>query len=51
MGKNATSYIPVKSEHGHSPKYTEHVFSVIGLNIPGHGIDHKLQFMLNNTSI
>ena len=30
MGQNSTSQIPVKSEHGYSPKYPEHVFSVIG---------------------
>ena len=34
MGKNAISHIHVKSEPGYSPKYTEHVFSVIGINMP-----------------
>ena len=43
MGKNAIFHIHVKSEHGYSAKYTEHVFGVIGLNLPRHGLDHKLR--------
>ena len=42
MGKNETFHIHVKSEHGYSPKYPEHVFSVIGLNLCRHGYDHKM---------
>ena len=33
MGKNDTFHIYVKSEPGYSPKYPEHVFSVIGLSL------------------
>ena len=33
MGKNTTFHIHVKSEPGYSPKYPEHVFSVIGINM------------------
>ena len=29
MGRNATFHIHVKSKHGYSPKYPEHVFNVI----------------------
>ena len=43
LGKNATFYIHVKSEPGYSPKHPGHVFSVIGFNMPCHGLDHKLQ--------
>ena len=43
MGKNATFHIDVKSEPGFSPKYTEHVFSVIGLSVCRQGHDHKLR--------
>ena len=43
MGKNETFHIHVKSEHGYSPKYPEHVFSVIGLNLCRHGHDHKMR--------
>ena len=46
MGKNATFYIHGKSEPG-SPNYTEHVFSVIGMNMPHHGLDHKLRQITN----
>ena len=42
MGKYETFHIHVKSEHGYSPKYPEHVFSVIGLNLCRHGYDHKM---------
>ena len=34
MGKNTTFHIHVKSEPGYSSKYTENVFSVIGINMP-----------------
>ena len=34
MGKNIALHIHVKSEPGYSPKYPEHVFSVIGINMP-----------------
>ena len=43
MGKNETFHIHVKSEHGYSPLYPEHVFSVIGLNLCRHGHDHKMR--------
>ena len=43
MGKNDTFHIHVKSEPGYSPKYPEHVFSVIGLSVCRHGHDHKMQ--------
>ena len=43
MGKYETFHIHVKSEHGYSPKYPEHVFSVIGLNLCRHGHDHKMR--------
>ena len=43
MGKNDTFGIHVKSEHGYSPKYPKHVFSVIGLNLCRHGHDHKMR--------
>ena len=43
MGKNETFHIHVKSEHGYSPKYPEHVFSVIGLNLCRHGHNHKMR--------
>ena len=43
MGKNETFGIHVKSEHGYSPKYPEHVFSVIGLSLCRHGHDHKMR--------
>ena len=33
MSKNTTFHIHVKSESGYSPKYPEHVFSVIGLSL------------------
>ena len=36
-----------KMNMGNSPKYTEHVFSVIGLNKPRQGLDHKLQQITN----
>ena len=47
MGKNATLYIHVKSEPGYSPKYPEPVFSVIGLSLCRHGLDHKLRQITN----
>ena len=34
LGKNTTFHIHVNSEPGYSPKYPEHVFSVIGINMP-----------------
>ena len=43
MGKNETFGIHVKSDHGYSPKYPEHVFSVIGLRFCRHGHDHKMR--------
>ena len=43
MGKNETFGSHVKSEHGYSPKYPEHVFSVIGLSLCRHGHDHKMR--------
>ena len=48
MGKNATFHIHVKSEPGYSPKYPEHVFSVIGINMPRHGLDNKLRQITNS---
>ena len=42
MGKNETFHIHVKSVPGYSPKYPEHVFSIIGLNLCRHGHDHKM---------
>ena len=39
MVKNATFHIHVKGEPGYSPKYPQHVFSVIGINMPRHGLD------------
>ena len=47
IGNNATFHIHVKSEHGYSPKYPEHVFSVIEVNIPRHGFDKKLWQITN----
>ena len=47
MGKNETFHIHVKSEHGYSPKYPEHVFSVIGLSLCRHGLDHKMRQITN----
>ena len=47
MGKNATFHIHVKSEPVYSPKYPEHVFSVIGLSLCRHGLDHKLRQITN----
>ena len=47
MGKNTTFQIHVKSEHGYSPKYPEHVFSVIELSLWRHGLDHKLRQVTN----
>ena len=43
MGKNETFHIHVKSEPWCSPKYPEHVFSVIGLILCRHGHDHKMR--------
>ena len=43
MCKNETFHIHVKGEHGYSPKYPEHVFSVIGLNLCRHGHNHKMR--------
>ena len=39
MGKYTTFHIHVKSESGYSPKYPEHIFSVIGLSLCRHGLD------------
>ena len=47
MGKNTTFHIHVKGEPGYSPKYQEHVFSVIGLSLCRHGLDHKLRQITN----
>ena len=47
MGKNTTFHINVKSEHGYSPKYPEHVFSVVGRSFRRHGFDHKLRQITN----
>ena len=43
MGKKITFHIHVKIERKYSPKYPEHVFSVIGLNLCRHGHDHKMR--------
>ena len=45
--KYETFHIHVKSEHGYSPKYPKHVFSVIGVNMPRQGLDHKLRQITN----
>ena len=47
MCKNITFHIHVKSEHGYSLRYPEHVFSVIGLSLCRHGLDHKLRQITN----
>ena len=47
MGKNTTFHINVKSKPGYSPKYPEHVFSVIGLSWCLQGFDHKLRQITN----
>ena len=47
MGKYTTFHIHVKSESGYSPKYPEHIFSVIGLSLCRHGLDHKLRQITN----
>ena len=47
MGRNETFHIHVKNEHGYCPMYTEHVFSVIGLNMPRLDLDHKLRQITN----
>ena len=47
MGQNSISQIPVKSEHGYSPKYAEHIFNVILLSLCRHGLDHKLRKITN----
>ena len=47
MGKNVSFHIHVKSEPGYSPKYTEHVFSVVGLSLRRQGFDHKLRQLTN----
>ena len=47
MGKNTTFHIHAKSEPGYFPKYPEHVFSVIGINMPRPGLDHKLRQITN----
>ena len=51
MGKNVSFHIRVKSEHGYSPKYTEHVISVVGLSLRRHGFDHKLRQITNCDTI
>ena len=43
MGKNTAFHIHVKSKHEYSPKYPEHVITVIGINMPRQGLDHKLR--------
>ena len=43
MGKNTTFHINVIGKPGYSAKYTEHVFSVIGLSLCRRGFDHKLR--------
>ena len=43
MDKNETFHIHVKTEHGYSPNYPEHAFSVIGLSLCRHGHDHKMR--------
>ena len=40
-------HIHGKSEPGHSLKYPEHIFSVIGINMPRHSLDHKLRQITN----
>ena len=47
MGKNTTFHIHVKREPGYSSKYPEHVFSVIGLSLCRHSLDHKLRQITN----
>ena len=47
IGKYETFHIHVKHEHGYSPKYTEHVFSVVGLSLHCHGFGHKLRQITN----
>ena len=47
MGQNTTSQIPVQGQHGYSPKYAEHIFNVIGLNLPRHALDHNLRQIAN----
>ena len=47
MGQNSISQIPVKSDHGYSPKYAEHIFNVIWLSLCRHGLDHKLRQITN----
>ena len=47
IGKYKTFHIHVKNKHGYSSKYTEHVFSVIGVNMPRLGLDHKLRQITN----
>ena len=47
MGQNSTSQILIKSELGCSPKYAEHIFNGIGLNLPQRGLGHKLRQITN----
>ena len=47
MGQNSISQIPVKSDHGYSPKYAEHIFNVICFSLCRHGLDHKLRQFRN----
>ena len=47
MGKDVSFHIHVKSEHGYSPSYIEHVFSVDGLSLHRQGFDHKLRQITN----
>ena len=42
MGQYSTSQIPVETELGYSPKYTEHILNVIWLNLPRHSLGHEL---------
>ena len=43
MGKNATTCPHDKSAQGSFAKYTEHVFGLIRLNLPRHGLDLNLR--------
>ena len=47
MGQYSTSQIPVKTELGYSPKYTEHILNVIWLNLPRHSLGHELRQITN----
>ena len=47
MGKNTAFHIHVKKESGYSTKYPDNVFSVIGLSLCRHGLDHNLRQITN----